>query len=91
MRYRDFERDARDYFGLDKNEAVILAARMSEAGFDTREWRRDDPLFWDIAADLAEIAPEEEEEEWPLDPMFPDDDYLDADEEWELTADYEAD
>jgi hypothetical protein len=29
--------------------------------------------------------------EWELDPSFPDDDWLDAGEEWELTADYEED
>ncbi len=35
----------------------------------------------------AETEYEEEiEEEYPLDPFFPDDDYLDADELWELTA-----
>ena len=88
MRYRDFERDAAEYFGLNKSEAALLSLEMVEAGFDTRGWKRDDPLFWDIAADLVVVEPEEE---WPLDPTFPDDDYLDADEEWELTADYEGD
>jgi len=88
MRYREFESDARDYFGLNKDEVAELASEMALAGFDTRGWQRDDPLFWDIAADLVEVEPEEE---WDLDPTFPDDDYLDADEEWELTADYEGD
>lgn len=29
---------------------------------------------------------EEEEEQYPLDPFFPDDEYLDPDEVWELSA-----
>lgn len=86
MRYRDYERDAREYLGLNKSEAALLSLEMAEAGFDTRHWKRGDPLFWEIALDLVEYGPMEE---FPLDPTFPDDDYLDAGEEWEMTADYE--
>jgi len=89
MRYRDFEKDVRDVFGFDKSEARALADELSAAGFDTRHWPRDDPLFWDIAVELATTKPEPEEE-FPLDPHFPGDAYIDAGEEWELSADYEA-
>lgn len=87
MRYRDFERDVKEYFGLNKSEAALLSFEMTEAGFNPTEgWKRDDPLFWEIAVELVEFGPLEE---FPLDPTFPKDDYLDPGEEWEMTADYE--
>lgn len=94
MRFRDFEDTAREMFGLDAGETRDLADALDAAGFNYRQWDADDPLVWEIASDILDFedvdeAPYEPVERWPLDPRFRDDEYLDADVEWELTVESE--
>lgn len=91
MRFRDFEDTARDLFGLDGGESRDLAEAMDAAGFNTRAFDVDDPLFWEIAADVLDFDDVEAEpvERWPLDSRFYHDEYLEPDVEWELTAETE--
>lgn len=102
MSFRDFYADAQEIFGLDRDEARELFQELKEVGFDPANDR--DDLLWEVASDLlestvfvveAEEEPEYEQgdayEESPydLDPYWPDDEYLDAGEEWEVVPTYE--
>lgn len=101
MRFRDFEDTARDLFGLEPGEVRDLADALDAAGFDYKQWDADEPLVWEIAADIldfdamVEDMPHEpydmpRRERWALDPSFIGDEYLDAGVEWELTAESEG-
>lgn len=86
MTFDEFEKAIVDQYG----DAVVylyradeIADMLDDAGLVLEEWDADDPVFWEIAAELAEL------EMYALDPHFPNDDYLDAGEEWELTAESE--
>lgn len=90
MRTADFDYYAMEYFGLDRPEARELLLRFEESGGTIRGVDADDKDFW---ADLAQsdafdevLGEYEEPERYPLDSYFPDDDYIDAGEEWEMTA-----
>ncbi len=86
MRYADFEYHALEYFGLVGDEVAALLDSMGES---LRGVDEDDRAFWERATDALDDVldvDEYEEEGWPLDPYFPDDEYLDAGELWELTA-----
>lgn len=85
---QEFEGTARDIFGLDRAEAATLAGDMDAAGFSFEEWDADDPLFWEVASDVADEF-FEDVEMYDLDPYFPGDDYLDPGVEMELTAESE--
>lgn len=92
MRYADFEYHAMEYFGLTGDEVAVLLDGIEAAGGTIRGVDEDDRSFWadlsqsDALDDALGIEPEEYEEMYDLDPYFPDDDYLDAGVEWEMTA-----
>ena len=90
--FDDFAEDARDHFGLNAQEAAELLERLEEEGFDLyddslKDWG---PEAFDALDDIIDFD-QYEESEFELDPYFPDDDWLDAGVEWELTAEYEED
>ena len=92
MTYDEFEYSAAELLGIEPGgEARDFAEAMDAAGFPLEEFDVDDKLFWEIGVDVAEPYYEdvEPEERWPLDPRFPDDEYLDAGIEWEITATYD--
>jgi hypothetical protein len=90
--FDDFVDDAADLFGLDPDEATDLLERLEEDGFtvgddDLSGWM---PEAFDLLDEITDLS--EFEEPWwdeELDPDFPDDDWLDPYEEWEITAEYE--
>jgi hypothetical protein len=90
MRYRDFEYHAAEYFGLTGDEVAALVDAIEAEGGTIRGVDEDDRSFWlDVAQmDVVEelVGEYDEPEQYPLDSRFPDDDYLDAGEEWEVTA-----
>lgn len=98
MRFREFEDTARELFGLEPGEVRDLADALDAAGFGYKQWDADEPLVWEVAADILDfeaMEPGDEphepydmprRERWALDPSFYGDEYLDADVEWELTA-----
>ena len=92
MRVTDFDYYAREYFGLDKPEARELLLQFEESGGTIRGVDATDKDFWaDLAhSDAFDTVIEEQEyepeERWSLDPYFPDDEYLEPDIEWEMTA-----
>jgi hypothetical protein len=88
MRYADFEYHAMEYFGLTGDEVAMLLDAIQAAGGTIRGVDEDDKDFWASASfELDDILEEyEEPERYPLDSYFPDDDYIDAGEEWEMTA-----
>jgi hypothetical protein len=86
--FDNFADDAANLFGLTQQEAASLLDDLEAEGFDAgedtlRDWM---PEAFDLLTPLWD-----DYSEWELDPSFPDDDWLDAGEEWELTADYEED
>jgi hypothetical protein len=90
MRFRDFEDTAQELFGFDKGEAREFAAILDEAGLKPELYDADDAEYWELAADFTdEFFEDETDEVYPLDPFFPDDDYLYAGDEMELTAESE--
>lgn len=93
MRFDDFAETANELFGLTENEAADLANDLERAGWDIADVPVNDPDMWEVASDLLEDFFEEVSEEeyspYDLDPYWPDDDYLDAGEEWEIAPDYE--
>ena len=94
MRYADFEYHAMEYFGLTGDEVAVLLDGIEAAGGTIRGVDADDKSFWadvansDVLDEALGIEGEEYEEMYDLDPRFPDDDYLDPGEEWEITATY---
>lgn len=94
--FDDFADDAADLFGLNRPEAEDLLDRLlADTDFDPHE---------DVLADYMPEAFEElgdtgffdtedydhEDEGYDLDPDFPDDDWLDVGDIWELSAEYAA-
>lgn len=88
-RFDDFVLDARDLFGLNESEATDLAEMLEDRGYDINEhdWSDFGEDAADLLSDIIDFDEYDDELE-PLDPYFPDDAYLDAGEEWEITADY---
>lgn len=83
--FDDFAEEASELFDLDENEAADLADIMEEAGFDMEYDSLDDPVWMDVASDfVGEVS-----EEWAFDPSFPEDDWVEADAEYEVTVTYE--
>lgn len=86
-RFDDFAETAREVFGLNEGEATdLLESLERDHGFDLDE----DTLFdyGGEATDYLDDIIGYEDDLEALDPRFPDDDYLDAGQEWEITADY---
>ncbi len=83
--FDDFAEDAADLFGLDERESAALLEELEGDGFDPED---------DVLADWVEEAYDHLEDvsddfsPYDLDPYFPDDDWLDAGDTWEVTADY---
>lgn len=88
MTFDEFTDEARELFGLDAGEASELADSLDQAGFPLEEFDSDDSLLWEVASDLTDEF-FDDYEEYDLDPYFPDDEYLEPDIEWELTAETE--
>lgn len=89
--FSEFAADARDLFGLDDGESADLLDQLEEEGFDVEEDVLQDwmPEAFDALDDITDLgAYEESWWEFELDPHFPDDAWLDAGEEWEITAEY---
>ncbi len=90
MRYADFEYHAMEYFGFTGDEVAALLDAIQADGETIRGVDADSRAFWTYVASLdviEDLAGEyEEPERYPLDSYFPDDDYIDAGEEWEMTA-----
>lgn len=89
MRYADFEYHAMEYFGLTGDEAAMLLDSIQAQGGSLRGEDADDQTFWVQASgaltdDILGIY-----HEYDLDPNFPDDEYLSAGDEWEMTAESE--
>lgn len=84
MRYETFERKTEELFGFDKGQTAELATILDEAGLRLEEWDARSKDFWELAAEFTDEF--FQEEEFPLDPYFPGDEYLDAGDEFELTA-----
>jgi hypothetical protein len=99
--YDAFAARAEELFGIRGSEVDNLLEALEEQGYDIEDLS---PLSraWGDAADLlgdvlgedyieeGESSIEEgEESPYDLDPFWPDDDYLDAGEEWELAPGYE--
>jgi hypothetical protein len=101
MRLRDFEDRAADLFGYDIPEARELLVALEDRGYDLRDISDRSRNVWADAADIVLERIEEEEKEeveedygeeespYSLDDSWPDDDWLDAGDEWELTGTYE--
>lgn len=91
--FDDFADDAANLFGLDHHEAANLLDALEDQGFEAEDELRDwMPEAYDLLDDITDLS--EYEEEWwdeELDPGFPDDDWLDPYEEWEITAEYGED
>lgn len=91
MDFDDFAEDAATLFGLNQQEAADLLDRLEEEGFDLEEdvlqgWM---PEAFEELDDITDL--EQYDEPWwdeSLDPTFPDDDWIDEGEEWELSAEY---
>jgi hypothetical protein len=91
--FDDFAEDAATHFGLNAQEAADLLEHLEEQGFDLDDDRLTDwgPEAVEALDDIIEWDDYGEFSEFELDPYFPDDDWLDAGVEWELTAEYEED
>jgi hypothetical protein len=90
--YEEFEATAMELFGMDPDEAATLAEQMS-GEYDLDRIDADSERFWAEAVEyeavdmaLAEYEEPEYEDRYELDPRFPGDEWLDADVEWEMTA-----
>jgi len=86
MRYADFEYHALEYFGLVGDEVATL---LDLLGGSVRGIAEDDEDFWvqaSEALDSEALGLFEIDEPYALDSLFPDDEYLDPYEEWEMTA-----
>ncbi len=100
MTFEAFAARAETLFGLSASEAADLADVLEERfGYDLGEITTRSRTVWGDAADVIEEFLEdveledgeeygEEESPYELDPFWPEDDYLDAGEEWELSPDY---
>jgi hypothetical protein len=94
VRYEEFEQHAAEFFGIEPGgEARDFAETLEAAGLDYTEVSGRDRDFWEIASELTDeyyedVELPEPEERYPLDPYWPDDDYLDPYEEWEITVTY---
>lgn len=82
--FEEFAADAAELFGVNQQEAADLLDALEAEGFgddDTlADWM---PEAFDALTDVWD-----DYNEYQLDPTFPDDDYLDPGDEWEMTADY---
>lgn len=89
---RELYRDMQDALGFNPSELgrdalsefYDVADTLVERFYERPEFEEEVP-----PEEVSEAVREVEEELYELDPFFPDDDWLDADEEWELTAEYE--
>lgn len=93
MTFDEFEYTAAELLGIEPGgEARDFADTMEAAGLPYEAFDVTDKFFWEIGVDAAdpyyEAIEDELPEDYPLDPRFPDDDYLDPGEEWEITATY---
>lgn len=97
MTYEEFESAAAEYFGMDPYEAALLAEQLAGAGWDLDTVDPRDKDMWEEASTyeavdmaLADVElPDDEAYDdygYELDPYFPDDDWLEPDIEWEMTA-----
>lgn len=90
--FDDFAEDAREHFGLNEQEAADLLDALEAEGFDAEDESLADwmPEAFDALDDITDLeAYDEDWWDYDLDPYFPDDDWLEAGEEWEVTAEYE--
>lgn len=88
-----FADDALEHFGLNEEESADLLDALDLQGFDPyegdrlRDWM---PEAFDVLDDITDLDQYDEGWwEYDLDPYFPEDDWLEAGVEWELTAEYE--
>lgn len=98
MTYDEFEDTAAALFGLDPYEAAVLAEQMVADGYDLDRTAAESERFWSAASEyeavdvaLADVELPEEEpgievERYRLDSRFPDDDWLDPGDVWEISA-----
>lgn len=88
-RFSEFVEDARDLFGASESEATDLLEALEERGWDIEQdgWGDFGDDAVDLIDDIIDFDQYDDDLE-PLDPYFPDDDYLDAGDEWEITLDY---
>lgn len=94
MTFDEFDDTARELFGLEPWESADLAERLVAEGVDLDVLDADNEHWWGYVADseaLGEVMGEDFQEDmdyerYTLDPYFPDDDYLDPGEFWEMTA-----
>jgi hypothetical protein len=86
--YDEFEDTARTLFGFTDSEIADLATSLDDAELSPEVFDVDDEDFWALVSDASDEIFEdvEFEERWPLDRYFPDDDYLDPGDVWEVTA-----
>lgn len=91
MTYEQFESAASELFGLEPYEIAVLAEQLVASGYDLDEISVRDKDFWAEASDfeavdmaLADV--EDVPERYALDRYFPDDEYLDPGDVWEVSA-----
>jgi hypothetical protein len=86
--YDEFEDTARELFGFSDSEIADLATQLDDAELSLEAFDVGDQDYWALVSDAAEEEFEDVdvEERWTLDRYFPDDDYLDPGDVWEVTA-----
>lgn len=86
--FDDFAVDAANLFGLNEHEAADLLDRLEDDhGFNVEEDDLRD-FMPDAFEELSDDYFETDDFGYELDPDFPDDDWLDAGDVWEISADY---
>ena len=73
---------------IDSDDIEFMQIAADALDFNDAEYRS---LLDDMQEEDAAWEAEEAESEYELDESWPDDDWLDAGEEWELSPDYEGD
>lgn len=94
MTFDEFEDTARELFGFDAGEARDFAETLEAGGLFLEEADAGDREFWEVATEFIDPYVEDyyteteddDGELYPLDPSWPDDEYLEPDIEWEMTA-----
>lgn len=92
--FDSFAEEAAELFGLNANEAADMLDSLEAEGFDPES---DSLADWAVeASDIFEdvVDTDEISEDWwdyDLDPDFPEDEWMEADVEYEVAAQYEED